>query len=115
MDKVRKVIFDPLATTRAQIRHILSSCPVGTAHPFSPDKVLLCKSTDDNAIVDIDISAYPDDYFYNAVDLGEMGEVLLNRMAGFPQLGASMLLVIFNSPPPLWKKKVSPVSSDCDH
>ena len=41
----------------------------------------MCRT--DRGIVEIDISSYPEDYFFNAVDLGEMGEVLLRRMANF--------------------------------
>jgi hypothetical protein len=81
MEHVRKTFFNPLATSKAQIRELLQSLPVGSAHPYSPQHLLLCRT--DNGIDEIDISSYPEDYFYNAVDLGEMGEVLLRRMAGF--------------------------------
>ncbi|OAR01853.1 hypothetical protein LLEC1_04648 [Akanthomyces lecanii] len=81
MEHVRKICFDPLLTTKEQIRHRLSSLPAGTAHPFSPQRILLCKVDDE--FQEVDISAYPEDFFYNAVDLGEMGEVLLRRMAKF--------------------------------
>lgn len=81
MERVRKLCFDPLLTTKEQIRHRLASLPTGTAHPFSPQRILLCKVG--NEIQEIDISTYPEDFFYNAVDLGEMGEVLLRRMAKF--------------------------------
>ncbi|KXJ87786.1 hypothetical protein Micbo1qcDRAFT_139118, partial [Microdochium bolleyi] len=86
METVRKVIFNPLATTKAQIRALLRTCPAGTAHPFSPEKILLCKTaegTTESRMAEIDISGYPDDYFYNVVDLGEMGDILATRMAGF--------------------------------
>ncbi|KUL92175.1 hypothetical protein ZTR_02561 [Talaromyces verruculosus] len=81
MQSVRKTFFDPLATTKAQIRQILAELPVGSAHPFSPERILLCRT--DRGIDEIDISSYPEDFFFNAVDLGEMGEALLRRMAGF--------------------------------
>jgi hypothetical protein len=81
MDRVRKTFFDPLATSKAQIRELLEGLPVGSAHPFSPERILLCRT--DNGIDEIDISSYPEDFFFNAVDLGEMGETLLRRMAGF--------------------------------
>lgn len=81
MECVRKICFDPLLTTKEQIRQRLSSLPTGTAHPFSPQRILLCKVGDE--IQEIDISTYPEDFFYNAVDLGEMGEILLRRMAKF--------------------------------
>lgn len=81
MQSVRKTFFDPLATTKAQIREILAELPVGSAHPFSPERILLCRT--DSGIDEIDISSYPEDFFFNAVDLGEMGEALLRRMAGF--------------------------------
>jgi hypothetical protein len=81
MERVRKTFFDPLVTTKAQIRDRLEGLPVGSAHPFSPEKLLLCRTQD--GIDEIDISSYPQDYFFNAVDLGEMGEILLRRMAGF--------------------------------
>lgn len=82
MQSVRKTFFDPLATTKAQIRDILAELPVGSAHPFSPERILLCRT--EHGINEIDISSYPEDFFFNAVDLGEMGEVLLRRMTGFP-------------------------------
>ncbi|KAJ5149442.1 hypothetical protein N7448_001020 [Penicillium atrosanguineum] len=81
MERVRKTFFDPLASSKARIREILEDLPVGSAHPFSPERLLLCRT--DNGIDEIDISSYPEDYFFNAVDLGEMGETLLRRMAGF--------------------------------
>lgn len=81
MERVRKTFFDPLASSKARIREILEDLPVGSAHPFSPERLLLCRT--DNGIVEIDVSSYPEDYFFNAVDLGEMGETLLRRMAGF--------------------------------
>ncbi|KAJ6108037.1 hypothetical protein N7523_009360 [Penicillium sp. IBT 18751x] len=81
MEKVRKTFFDPLASSKARVREILEELPVGSAHPFSPERLLLCRT--DNGIEEIDISSYQDDYFFNAVDLGEMGETLLRRMAGF--------------------------------
>ncbi|KAL4967197.1 uncharacterized protein BDV14DRAFT_170184 [Aspergillus stella-maris] len=81
MEQVRKAFFNPLATSKSQIRDILQDLPVGSAHPYSPERLLLCRTA--NGITEIDISSYPDDYFFNAVDLGEMGETLLRRMAGF--------------------------------
>lgn len=81
MERVRKTYFSPLATSKAQIQEILQELPVGSAHPFSPEHTLLCRTND--GVDEIDISSYPEDFFFNAVDLGEMGEILLRRMAGF--------------------------------
>lgn len=86
MERVRKTFFDPLATSKARIREILRSLPEGSAHPFSPERILLHQTR--NTINNIDISSHEESYFYNAVDLGEMGETLLRRMGGFKsQLG----------------------------
>lgn len=93
MEQVRKTFFDPLATTKAQIREILEGVPVGSAHPFSPERILLCRT--ENGIDEIDISSYPEDFFFNAVDLGEMGETLLRRMAGYQShLSMSSLILL---------------------
>ena len=81
MERVRKTFFDPLATSKTRIREIVEGLPVGSAHPFNPEKILLCRT--DSGIEEIDISSYPEDFFFNAVDLGELGEALLRRMAGF--------------------------------
>jgi hypothetical protein len=81
MEHVRKTFFNPLALSKAAIREILEGLPVGSAHPFSPERILMCRT--DSGIDEIDISSYPEDYFFNAVDLGDMGETLLRRMAGF--------------------------------
>ncbi|KAL4902223.1 hypothetical protein BDW74DRAFT_158816 [Aspergillus multicolor] len=81
MEQVRKTFFSPLATSKSQIRQILQDLPVGSAHPFSPERLLLCRTA--AGVIEIDISPYPEDYFFNAVDLGELGETLLKRMAGF--------------------------------
>lgn len=89
MERVRKTFFNPLATSKSEVIRILEDLPVGSAHPFSPEKLLLCRT--DNDIKEIDISEYPENFFFNAVDLGEMGEVLLNRMARFEQLSKSSL------------------------
>jgi hypothetical protein len=82
MERVRKTFFNPLATSKGAIRQILEGLPVGSAHPFSPERVLLRRTED--GVDEVDISSYPEDFFFNAVDLGEMGETLLRRMAGFP-------------------------------
>ncbi|KAF5694481.1 hypothetical protein FDENT_1093 [Fusarium denticulatum] len=81
MEKVRKTFFDPLATSKGRIAELLQTLPVGSAHPFSPEGILLCRTK--NGIEKIDISNYSQDYFFNSVDLGEMGEILLRRMKGF--------------------------------
>ncbi|KAF4958407.1 hypothetical protein FSARC_11024 [Fusarium sarcochroum] len=81
MERVRKTFFDPLAKSKGRITEILQDLPVGSAHPFSPEGILLCRT--EKGIEEIDISGYNEEYFYNAVDLGEMGETLLRRMAGF--------------------------------
>ncbi|KAK2936566.1 hypothetical protein FoTM2_004512 [Fusarium oxysporum f. sp. vasinfectum] len=81
MEKVRKTFFDPLATSKGRIAELLQNLPVGSAHPFSPEGILLCRTK--NGIEEIDISNYSQDYFFNSVDLGEMGEILLRRMKGF--------------------------------
>ncbi|GKU21814.1 unnamed protein product [Fusarium langsethiae] len=81
MEKVRKTYFDPLATSKGQIRDILNHLPEGSAHPYSPEGILLCRTK--NGIEEISISGHNEEFFYNAVDLGEMGEMLLRRMEGF--------------------------------
>ncbi|KAI1029459.1 hypothetical protein LB504_010746 [Fusarium proliferatum] len=81
MEKVRKTFFDPLATSKGRIAELLQTLPVGSAHPYSPEGILLCRTKD--GIEEIDISNYSQDYFFNSVDLGEMGEILLRRMNGF--------------------------------
>ncbi|KAF5543072.1 hypothetical protein FPHYL_11363 [Fusarium phyllophilum] len=84
MEKVRKTFFDPLATSKGRIAELLQTLPIGSAHPFSPEGILLCRTK--NGIEEIDISNYSQDYFFNSVDLGELGEVLLRRMKGFREL-----------------------------
>lgn len=81
MERVRKTFFDPLAKSKARITDVLQQLPPGSAHPFSPEGILLHKT--ENGIEEIDISNYSQEYFYNAVDLGDMGETLLKRMSGF--------------------------------
>lgn len=101
MERVRKTFFDPLASSKARIREILEDLPVGSAHPFSPERILLCRT--DNGIEEIDISSYPEDYFFNAIDLGEMGETLLRRMAGFKShLGMSSLAPLLETSIRVW-------------
>ncbi|CEL09714.1 hypothetical protein ASPCAL12847 [Aspergillus calidoustus] len=102
MEQVRKTFFDPLATTKSRIREILQDLPVGSAHPFSPERLLLVRTA--NGINEIDTSSYPEDYFFNAVDLGEMGETLLRRMAGFQShLGVFEDFHIMQAPAPTFK------------
>lgn len=87
MERVRKTFFDPLATSKDHIRRILQALPVGSTHPYSPERIVLCRT--ENGIEEIDISSHAESFFYNAVDLGEMGEVLLRRMSRFSnKLGA---------------------------
>lgn len=91
MEQIRKVFFNPLATTKARVEKILQDLPVGSAHTFSPEKILLCRTND--GIAEIDISTYPEEFFYNAIDLGELGETLQKRMSGFPQYLCKLLLL----------------------
>ncbi|KAH7321727.1 hypothetical protein BKA65DRAFT_598853 [Rhexocercosporidium sp. MPI-PUGE-AT-0058] len=81
MEKITKVFFDPLATTKAQIVTLLGDLPVGSAHPFNPEKLLLCRTA--SGIDEIDISSYAEDHFFKAVDLGEIGQSLQSRMTRF--------------------------------
>ncbi|PMD54408.1 uncharacterized protein K444DRAFT_646257 [Hyaloscypha bicolor E] len=81
MERITKVVFDPLATTKAQIRALLNNLPIGSAHPFSPERLLLCRAA--TGVEEIDISSYPESHFFNAVDLGELGQTLQTRMTKF--------------------------------
>ncbi|KAL2068167.1 hypothetical protein VTL71DRAFT_16265 [Oculimacula yallundae] len=89
MEKVTKVFFNPLAITKAQVAAFLESLPAGSAHPFSTEKLLLCRTV--SGIDEIDISTYAEDHFFKAVDLGEIGQTLQTRMTKF-----SNHLQIFN-------------------
>lgn len=81
MDKVTKVFFNPLLGDRDQIRSLLLTLPVGSAHAFGGE--LLVRSAL-NDITSIDISMHTEDYFSNAVSLGDLGEEVLDRMKLFP-------------------------------
>ena len=81
MDHITKVFFDPLATTKEQIRTLLKDLPVGSAHPFSPERLLLCHTA--TGVDEIDISSYSEKHFFNALDLGELGQTLQSRMTKF--------------------------------
>ncbi|CAG1991636.1 unnamed protein product [Fusarium graminearum] len=106
MEKVRKTYFDPLATTKGQIRDILRDLPPGSAHPFSPESILLCRTRD--GIEEIPISGHSEDFFYNAVDLGQMGEILLRRMEGFKiNLGVFSDFQIMQAPSTTFKIPIS--------
>jgi hypothetical protein len=103
MEKVTKVYFDPLAATKEQIQALLKTLPVGSAHPFRPDGVLLHHSTS-NTITQIDISIYSEDYFSIAVNLAELGESSLERIKLFPQLRTfSEEYMIQQAPSPTFK------------
>lgn len=80
MEKVAKVYFDPLMGDLDRIRALLKTLPVGSAHPFHGE--LLVHSQPD-VIESIDISMHPEDYFANAVSLGDLGEDVLRRMKLF--------------------------------
>uniref|UniRef100_A0A8H7N1Z6 Uncharacterized protein n=1 Tax=Bionectria ochroleuca TaxID=29856 RepID=A0A8H7N1Z6_BIOOC len=81
MERVRKTYFNSLANSKAQVTKTLDELPVSSAHPFSPERTLLCRTND--GMDEIDMSSYPEEFFFNTVDLGEMGEILLRRIAGF--------------------------------
>ncbi len=85
MEKVTKAYFNPLIATKKQIRALLKTLPVGSAHPFRPDGVLLHHSAS-NTITEIDISMHPEEYFSNTVNLADLGEETLERIKLFPQL-----------------------------
>lgn len=92
MERITKVFFDPLATTKAQIRALLQDLPIGSAHPFSPERLLLCRTS--KGIDEIDISSYSEKHFYNAVDLGEIGHTLQTRMTKFSSQLRRLLFLI---------------------
>ncbi|KAJ5346619.1 hypothetical protein N7541_009101 [Penicillium brevicompactum] len=99
---VRRTFFDPLATSKARVREILEELPVGSAHPWNPERILLCRTED--GIIEIDLSPFSEDFFDDPVDLGEMGEILSRRMAGFqPQLGVFNDFQILQAPAPTFK------------
>jgi hypothetical protein len=103
MEKVTKVYFDPLAATKEQVRALLQTLPVGSAHPFRPDGVLLHHSASDT-ITEIDISMHPEEYFSNAVNLAELGEGTLERIKLFSQLRMfSEEYMIQQAPSPTFK------------
>jgi hypothetical protein len=103
MEKVTKVYFDPLLATKEQIEALLKTLPVGTAHPFKPDGVLLHHSASNN-ITEIDISMHPEEYFSNAVNLAELGEGTLERIKLFPHLRKfSEEYMIQQAPSPTFK------------
>jgi hypothetical protein len=81
MDRITKVFFDPLATTKVQIWKLLEDLPIGSAHPFSPEHLLLCRTA--TGVDEINISSYPEKHFFNAVDLGELGQILQMRLATY--------------------------------
>lgn len=81
MEKVTKVFFDPLLQEKHQICALLLTLPVGSAHAFRGE--LLVHSAEDD-ITSIDISMHNEDYFSNAVSLGDLGEEILDRMKLFP-------------------------------
>jgi hypothetical protein len=84
MERITKVFFDPLARTKVQIRALLEHIPIGSAHPFSPERILLTRTA--TGIEEIDISSYSEKHFFNAVDLGEIGQMLQTRMTKFAEL-----------------------------
>ncbi|KAJ5327991.1 hypothetical protein N7452_008381 [Penicillium brevicompactum] len=99
---VRRTFFDPLATSKARVREILVELPVGSAHPWNPERLLLCRTED--GIIEIDLSPFSEEFFDDPVDLGEMGEILWRRMAGFqPQLGVFNDFQILQAPAPTFK------------
>jgi hypothetical protein len=92
-----KVVFDPLTTTKAQIRAMLDHMPIGSAHPYSPEHLLLCRTA--TGVEEIDISSYPENHFFNAVDLGELGQALQERMARFSSQLRKLLAFLLHSSP----------------
>ncbi|KAJ5933998.1 hypothetical protein N7454_006327 [Penicillium verhagenii] len=102
MERVKRTFFDPLASSKAQIRDKLEKLPVGSAHPFSPERLLLCRT--DDGIDEINISSCPDSYFIDPVDLGVMGKVLLKRMTSFKsELEGLTDYIILQAPSPSFK------------
>ena len=81
MEKVTKVFFDPLATSKEQIRAFLQALPVGSARPFSQEQLLLIRTA--TGITKIDISAYSEKHFFNTIDLSALGQTLELRMTKF--------------------------------
>jgi hypothetical protein len=103
MERVTKVYFDPLVATKEQIQALLKTLPVGSAHPFRPDGVLLHHSAS-NTITEIDISMHPEEYFSNTVNLAELGEGTLERIKLFPHLRRfSEEYMIQQAPSPTFK------------
>jgi hypothetical protein len=81
MERITKVFFNLLARTKADIRTLLQTLPVGAAHPFNPGRLLLLLNV--TGFEEIEISSYPESYFFSAVDLGDLGLTLQRRTVKF--------------------------------
>lgn len=80
MEFITKVYFDPLLGEKAQVRTLLSTLPIGSAHPFRGQ---LLVRVSENAITTLDISMHPDGFFSNAISLEDLAEQVLHRMKLF--------------------------------
>lgn len=81
MENITKIVFNPLLSSKAAIVAFLKDASIGTAHAYSPKKLLLYKTKSN--IQEIDISKYDESHFFNAVDLDRLSNTLQERMERF--------------------------------
>lgn len=82
MEFITKVYFDPLLSEKEQVRTLLSTLPIGSAHPFGGQ---LLVRVSENAIKTLDISMHNDGFFTNAISLEDLADQVLGRMTLFPR------------------------------
>lgn len=82
MEYITRVYFDPLLGEKEQVRTLLSTLPIGSAHPFRGQ---LLVRVSENVITTWDISMHSDEFFANAISLEDLAEQVLDRMKLFPR------------------------------
>lgn len=82
MEFITKVYFDSLLSRKEQARTLLSTLPIGSAHPFGGQ---LLVRVSENVITTLDISMHSDGFFTNAISLEDLADQVLSRMKLFPR------------------------------
>ena len=80
MENITKVFFNPLLSSKDEIKALVKSLPVGSAHVFKGE---LLAHSNPGLVTSIDISMHNEEYFSNAVSMADLGEEVLARMKLF--------------------------------
>ncbi len=83
---ITRIVFNPLLSTKSDVRSYLRTQTPGTAHPFNKVlQVYTGSGNEDDAFTEVDLTDKPASYFTDATSLNTVGSLLYTRMMAHSQ------------------------------